>query len=162
MFSTSKQPASTKTSQIFNLQYFQQILNNVHVCSNDGRLEFMPDALLPVGLFHNNILRCTKCHKEIPTANFPLIKPIESEQQEPNKRLTIAAATIGIGYNAVKGIMSTLYLSMTTEKAFLRHLHKLFQRSLINGLRYKYIVCDDDASAYEAVKYHYIGRQQQT
>ncbi|CAF3124580.1 unnamed protein product, partial [Rotaria sp. Silwood2] len=139
---TSKQPASTKTSQIFNLQYFQQVLNNVHVCSNDGRLEFMPDALLPVGLFHNNILRCTKCHKEIPTANFPLIKPIESEQQEPNKRLTIAAATIGIGYNAVKGIMSTLYLSMTTEKAFLRHLHKYYDALYIFAKKIQIIIDD--------------------
>ena len=38
---------------------------------------------------------------------------------------------------------------------------RLFQRSLINGLRYKSMVCDGDASAYEAIKNYYIEQQKQ-
>ncbi|CAF3197239.1 unnamed protein product [Rotaria sp. Silwood2] len=38
---------------------------------------------------------------------------------------------------------------------------RLFQRSLINGLRYKRMVCDGDASAYEAIKNYYIEQQKQ-
>ncbi len=38
---------------------------------------------------------------------------------------------------------------------------KLFQRSLSNGLRFKFIVCDGDTSAYEAVKDYFIKQEQQ-
>ncbi|CAF1172035.1 unnamed protein product [Didymodactylos carnosus] len=247
------------------------------MCSNGGRLEFISDVSPPVGLFHHNVLRCSKCFKETLMTNFPAILPVESEQQEPNKRLCIATATNGIGYVATKGILSSLGLSITTEKTFLQQLHKsyddfhdfakkkfqlitedikyrnnkqneitditisldgtwkkrghtsnygvvfitdvqsgccidyevlslkcevcslkklklkknqfnkwyvnhktnchknyngssksmekegvirLFQRSLSNDLRYKQMVCDGDASAYEAVKYFYIKQQQ--
>ncbi|CAF1992708.1 unnamed protein product, partial [Rotaria magnacalcarata] len=271
------EPVSMNPSQIFHIQHFQEILNNAHVCLEGGRLKFIPDALPPVGLFHYNVFRCTKCEKETPMTNYPVIKPMESEQQEPNKRLTIAAATTGLSYKATKGLTSTLGLTITTEKTFLQQLHKhydllhiyanknlqtiikdlkltnnkedeimkitvsldgtwkrrghvsnfgivfiidaesgkcidyevlslfcgvcnmkkskltdkqfskwfkkhkpfchknydgtsksmekegtirLFKRSMINGLQYKTMVCDGDASAYEAVKHHYIERQQ--
>ncbi|CAF4884596.1 unnamed protein product [Rotaria sp. Silwood1] len=273
-----EESVSARTSQIFDIQHFQQILNDAHVCSDGGRLEFIPDVSPPVGLFHQNIFRCTKCLKETSITNFPPIHPIESKQQEPNKRLCIAAATTGIGYDATNAIMSSLCLSITAKTAFLQQLHKqydalndfaqkhfqtiiddikfknnkqdkiiditvsldgtwkrrghisnygivflidvqsgycidyevmslycevcqmkkpklrneqfdkwykkhqkfcyknydgtsksmekegavrLFQRSLGNGLRYKYMVCDGDASAYKAIKNHYIERQKQ-
>jgi hypothetical protein len=38
---------------------------------------------------------------------------------------------------------------------------RMFERSLINGLRYTNMVCDGDASAFEAIKYHYVERHQQ-
>ncbi|CAF1120270.1 unnamed protein product [Didymodactylos carnosus] len=240
----------SNSSQIFDIQHFREIFNNAHMCSNGGRLEFISDVSPPVGLFHHNVLRCSKCFKETLMTNFPAILPVESEQQEPNKRLCIATATNGIGYVATKGILSSLGLSITTEKTFLQQLHKsyddfhdfakkkfqlitedikyrnnkqneitditisldgtwkkrghtsnygvvfitdvqsgccidyevlslkcenyngssksmekegvirLFQRSLSNDLRYKQMVCDGDASAYEAVKYFYIKQQQ--
>ncbi|CAF1475225.1 unnamed protein product, partial [Rotaria sordida] len=265
------------TSQIFDINHFQDILNTAHVCYGGGRLEFVPDVLPCSGLFHHNILRCTKCGNETPLTNFPVIHPIKTTQQEPNKRLTLAAATTGVGYRATKSIMSTLSLSIQSERTFLKQLHKfyddmysyaqqhftsiidkikrrskqekiiditvsidgtwkrrghvsnyglvfvidvhsglcidfevmslfceactrkrsilsetkfrkwykkhqpfcsknydgtsksmekegvikLFQRSLINGLRYKHMVCDGDASAYEAIKYYYVRHQQQ-
>ncbi|CAF1556957.1 unnamed protein product, partial [Rotaria sordida] len=203
---------SSRTSQIFDIQYFQQVFNNAHVCSNNGRLEFIADTSPSVGLFHFNALRCTRCGKETPVTNFSPIDPVQSVQQEPNERLVVAAATTGIGYKATKYIMSTLGLSITTEKAFLHQLHKyydalhvfakqklqsvidelkiqkmvleapticeknfhgtsksmekagairLFQRSLVNGLRYKFMLCDGDSSAYESVKYYYINKEQQ-
>ncbi|CAF1518707.1 unnamed protein product, partial [Rotaria sordida] len=269
---------SSRTSQIFDIQYFQQVFNNAHVCSNNGRLEFIADTSPSVGLFHFNALRCTSCGKETPVTNFSPIDPVQSVQQEPNERLVVAAATTGIGYKATKYIMSTLGLSITTEKAFLHQLHKyydalhvfakqklqsvidelkykhgkqhqimnvtvsldgtwkrrghvsnfgivflihvdsgkcidyevlsllcekckmkkatlskkefkkwyskhqrfceknfhgtsksmekagairLFQRSLVNGLRYKFMLCDGDSSAYESVKYYYINKEQQ-
>jgi hypothetical protein len=278
IFSAYEESVSARTSQIFDIQHFQKILNNAHVCSDGGRLEFISDVSPPVGLFHQNIFRCTKCLKETSITNFPPIHPIESKQQEPNKRLCIAAATTGIGYDATNAVMSSLCLSITTEKAFLQQLHKqydalndfaqthfqtiindikfksnkqdkiiditvsldgtwkrrghisnygivflidvqsgycidyevmclycevcnmkksklrnekfdkwykkhqilcyknydgtsksmekegavrLFQRSLDNGLRYKYMVCDGDASAHKAIENHYIERQKQ-
>jgi mRNA-degrading endonuclease RelE of RelBE toxin-antitoxin system len=231
-----------------------------------------------MGLFHHNILRCTKCGIETPLTNFRIIHPIESTQQEPNKHLILACGTTGVGYRAAKSIMSMLSLSIQSERTFLKHLHKLyddiysysqayfksiieqikrrsntqenivditvsidgtwkrrghvsnygivfvidvdsglcidfevmslfceactkrrsilsetkfkkwfkkhqqfcnrnydgtsksmeregviklFQRSLINGLRYKHMVCDGDASAFEAIKNYYIQQQQQ-
>ncbi|CAF3224215.1 unnamed protein product, partial [Rotaria sp. Silwood2] len=277
MFSISKKGNTSITSQIFDINHFQDILNTAHVCYRGGRLEFVPDVLPCSGLFHHNILRCTKCGNETPLTNFPVIHPIKTTQQEPNKRLTLAAATTGVGYRATKSIMSTLSLSIQSERTFLKQLHKfyddmycyaqqhftsiidkikrrskqekiiditvsidgtwkrrghvsnyglvfvidvhsglcidfevmslfceactrkrsilsgtkfrkwyekhqpfcsknydgtsksmekegvikLFQRSLINGLRYKHMVCDGDASAYEAIKYYYVRHQQQ-
>ncbi|CAF3311856.1 unnamed protein product, partial [Rotaria sp. Silwood2] len=267
----SKKGNTSITSQIFDINHFQDILNTAHVCYRGGRLEFVPDVLPCSGLFQHNILRCTKCGNETPLTNFPVIHPIKTTQQEPNKRLTLAAATTGVGYRATKSIMSTLSLSIQSERTFLKQLHKfyddmycyaqqhftsiidkikrrskqekiiditvsidgtwkrrghvsnyglvfvidvhsglcidfevmslfceactrkrsilsgtkfrkwyekhqpfcsknydgtsksmekegvikLFQRSLINGLRYKHMVCDGDASAYEAIKYYY-------
>ena len=267
-----------KTSQIFDVQHLQQVLADAHVCLDGGRLNFVPDTSPPTGLFHQNVLKCTKCGRETPVTNFPVIYPVESEQQEPNKRLVIGAATTGIGFKATRGILSTLGLSITSENTFLKHLHtcydalydfvvndfkvitdnikynknqqqeimdvtisldgtwkrrgyisnygvvfiihadsgmcidfevlsllceacnvrkkklskkkfekwfskhkpvcrknydgtsksmekegaiRLFQRSLTNGLRYKFMVCDGDTSAYEAVKNHYIERFQE-
>ncbi|CAF1158109.1 unnamed protein product [Rotaria sordida] len=98
-------------------------MNSAHVCSK-GRLQFIPDVSSPVGLFHQNVLRCSKCLKETLLTNFPPIQPIESEQQEPNKCLSIAAAANGIRYTATKWIFSSLGLSITTQTAFLRQLHK--------------------------------------
>jgi hypothetical protein len=278
MFSISEQCDTSNTSQIFDIQHLQDILNKAHVCNHGGRLEFVPDALPYTGLFHQNVLRCTKCGKQTPMTNFPIIHPIESKQQEPNKRLTLAVATTGVGYRAARAIMSTLSLSIQSERTFLNQLHKfyddiygfaqqhfktiidkiksrsrkqekiidiivsidgtwkrrghvsnygivfvidvqsglcidfevmslyceactrkrsrlseakflkwyrkhkpvcsknydgtsksmekegvmkLFQRSLINGLRYKYMLCDGDTSAFEAVKYYYIEQYQQ-
>ncbi|CAF3872924.1 unnamed protein product [Rotaria sordida] len=150
------------TSQIFDINHFQDILNTAHVCYGGGRLEFVPDVLPCSGLFHHNILRCTKCGNETPLTNFPVIHPIKTTQQEPNKRLTLAAATTGVGYRATKSIMSTLSLSIQSERTFLKQLHKFYDDiSLINGLRYKHMVCDGDASAYEAIKYYYVRHQQQ-
>ena len=33
---------------------------------------------------------------------------------------------------------------------------RLFQRSLVNGLRYKVMVCDGESAGYEAIKYYYV------
>ncbi|CAF3041448.1 unnamed protein product, partial [Rotaria sp. Silwood2] len=264
---------------MFDVQHLQEILNKAHVCFDEGRLEFIPDVSPSIGLFHQNVLRCTKCLKETPMSNFPIVHPIESEQQEPNKRLILAAATTVVGYRTTKAIMSSLCLSIQSERTFLYQLHKhydslhdyaqehfkkiinkikyrsnntqeimditvsidgtwkrrghisnfgivfvidvqsgmcidyevmsllceacvmkkaklsktqfikwykkhqtlchknydgtsksmekegtirLFQRSLTNGLRYKYMVCDGDASAFEAIKFYYVQQQQQT
>ncbi|CAF1529963.1 unnamed protein product [Didymodactylos carnosus] len=49
----------------------------------------------------------------------------------------------------------------TSESMLKEGTIKLFQGSLSNDLRYKYMVCDSDASAYEAIKYHFIDRQKQ-
>ncbi|CAF4228236.1 unnamed protein product [Rotaria sordida] len=114
------------TSQIFDINHFQDILNTAHVCYGGGRLEFVPDVLPCSGLFHHNILRCTKCGNETPLTNFPVIHPIKTTQQEPNKRLTLAAATTGVGYRATKSIMSTLSLSIQSERTFLKQLHKFY------------------------------------
>ena len=277
-FSTTENSTSSNTSQIFDMKHFQQVFNDAHVCSENGRLEFIADTSPAVGLYHQNTIRCTKCGKETMLSKFPPTYPIEAAQQEPNKCLTIAVATNGIGYNATKTIMSALGLSVTSEKTFLYQLHKyydalhifatqrfqsiihdiklknnsqdkilnvavsldgtwkrrvhvsnygivflvhadsgkcidyevlslicekcnmkrvklsskefkkwfikhkpfcyknhrgtsksmekegtikLFQRSLINGLRYKFMICDGDSTAYEAVKYYYINQQQQ-
>lgn len=241
-------------------------------------MKFVPDVLPSTGLFHNNVLRCTKCGKETPLTNFRIVHPRETTQQEPNKLLTLAVATTGVGYRAAKAIMSTLSLSIQSERTFLQQLHKfyddiylyaqehfkniitnvknrngkqedimdiivsidgtwkrrghvsnygivfvidvqsglcidfevmslyceacakkkselsrtnftiwhkkhkpfcsknydgtsksmekqgvikLYQRSLMNGLRYKYMVCDGDASAFEAIKYYYVEEYQQ-
>lgn len=210
--------------------------------------------------------------------NFPVVHPIETTQQEPNKLLALAVATTGVGYRAARAIMSTLFLSVQSERTFLKQLHtfyddiydyaqqhfrniitnikernnkpedimnivvsidgtwkrrghvsnyglvfvidvqsglcidfevmslyceacakkrlelsrtnfaiwykkhkpfcsknydgtsksmekqgviKLYQKSLINGLRYKYMVCDGDTSAFEAIKYYYVEQYQQ-
>ena len=278
MFSISDNGNTSDTSQIFDIRHFQNILNAAHVCYRGGRLEFVPNVLPCIGLFHHNILRCSKCGTETPLTNFPIIHPINSTQQEPNKRITLAAATTGVGYRATKSIMSLLSLSIQSERTFLNQLHKfyddiydyaqlhfksiidkikgrnskhkniiditvsidgtwkrrghvsnygivfvidvrsglcidfevmslfcaactrkrslssetefrkwykkhepfcnknydgtsksmekegvikLYKRSLINGLRYKYMVCDGDASAYESIKYYYIQHYQQ-
>ena len=71
MFSISEKCNTSNTSQIFDVNHFQDILNTVHVCYRGGRLEFVPDVLPCTGLFHHNILRCTKCGKETPMTNTP-------------------------------------------------------------------------------------------
>ncbi|CAF1177952.1 unnamed protein product, partial [Didymodactylos carnosus] len=274
----TEESISFKTTQIFDIDHFQQVFNNAHVCSENGRLEFIADTSPSVGLCHCNTLRCTNCGKKTPVTNFASIDPVKSVQQEPNTLLVIAVATTGISYNATKCIMSTLGLSITSEVAFLHQLHKyydalhffaaqkfqqiicelkhkykkqkqimnvtisldgtwkrrghvsnygivflihvdsgkcidyevlsllcekcnirkatlsskqfkkwyqkhqpycqknfngtsksmekigtmkLFERSLANGLRYRSMLCDGDSSAYEAIKYYYINKEQQ-
>ena len=75
-------------------------------------------------MFYTNVLRCSKCFEETVLTSFTLIKPIESEQQEPNKCLYVAAATNGISHATIKWIFSSLGLTITTEKSFLQQLHK--------------------------------------
>ena len=94
------------------------------MCSDGGRLEFIPNRSSSIGLFHTNVLRCSKCFEETILTNFTPIKPIESEQQEPNKCLHVAAATNGISYATTKWIFSSLGPTITTEKSFLQQLHK--------------------------------------
>ena len=124
MFSANEEPVITRTSQIFDIQHFQKFLNNVHVCAEGGRLEFIQHVSRPVGLFHQNCFRYTKSLKETFMPNFPPSHPIESIQQEPNKRLSVAAAITVIGYDAINAVMSSLCLSITSKKAFLQQLYK--------------------------------------
>lgn len=126
LFSTGAQSASISTTQLFDIRYLQEILNNAHVCSGNGRLQLIADVSKPIGLFHSNVLRCTVCGEETPLHNFAAVEPVNSNQQELNKRLVIAAATTGIGYCSTKFIMSTLGLSITSERTFLRQLHKFY------------------------------------
>ncbi|CAF3874123.1 unnamed protein product, partial [Rotaria sp. Silwood1] len=87
-------------SQIFDINHLQDVLNAAHVCYRGGRLEFISDVAPSTGLFHQNVLRCTKCGIETPLTNFRIIHPIESTQQEPNQRLILACGTTGVGYRA--------------------------------------------------------------
>ncbi|CAF2715578.1 unnamed protein product [Rotaria sp. Silwood2] len=73
-------PVIARTSPIFDIQHFQKFLNDVHVWAEGGRLEFIPDISPSVGLFHQNVFRCTKCLKETLMTNFPPSHPIESIQ----------------------------------------------------------------------------------
>lgn len=278
MFSFSDRHTQPNAAQIFDIEHLKYVFNSAHVCQNGGRLEFVPNVVPCIGLFHQNALRCTECGKQTPMSNYPVIHPLETAQQEPNKLLAVALASTGVGYGATKTIMSTLSLSIQSERTFLNHLHnfyddiyqyaqeqfrdiitniknrsknpedvldiivsidgtwkrrghvsnyglvyvidvhsglcidfevmslycetcvkkktklsktnfarwykkhkplcsrnydgtsksmekegviKLYQRSLINGLRYKYMVCDGDTSAFEAVKYYYVQQYQQ-
>jgi hypothetical protein len=124
MLSASDKIDVSKKSQIFDVRHLEDILNTAHVCTDGGRLQFISDVLPSTGLFHQNILRCTKCLEETPMTNFPIVQPLESEQQEPNKLLTLAAATTCVGYRAIKGIMSMLALPIQSERTFLHQLHK--------------------------------------
>ena len=107
------------------MKHLQNVLDIAHVCDG-GRLQLIPNALPSIGLFHQNVLRCTKCFNETPLTNFQVIQPIEAEQQEPNKRLSLGVATTGVGYRAIKAIMATLSLSIQSERTFLRQLHKYY------------------------------------
>ncbi|CAF2910506.1 unnamed protein product [Rotaria sp. Silwood2] len=147
MFRADEIPVIARTSQIFDIEHFQKFLNNVHVCAEGGRLEFIPDISPSVGLFHQNIFRCTKCLKETLITNFPRSHPIESIQQEPNKRLSVAAAFTGTGYDAINVVMSSLCLSITSKKVFLQQLHKHYDslydfvkthfQKIIDHIKYK-------------------------
>ncbi|CAF3958378.1 unnamed protein product, partial [Rotaria sp. Silwood1] len=149
-------------SQIFDINHLQDVLNAAHVCYRGGRLEFISDVAPSTGLFHQNVLRCTKCGIETPLTNFRIIHPIESTQQEPNQRLILACGTTGVGYRATKHQQFCNRNYDGTSKSMEREgVKKLFQRSLINGLRYKHMVCDGDASAFEAIKYYYIQHHHQ-
>ena len=91
------------------MKHLQNILGKAYVCDG-GRLQSIPNALPSIGLFHQNVLRCTKCFKETPLTNFQVTQPIKAEQQEPNKRLSLGVATTGVGYRAIKAVMATFVL----------------------------------------------------
>ncbi|CAF1473798.1 unnamed protein product [Rotaria sp. Silwood1] len=82
----SEIPDESKTSQIFDMKHLQDVLDKAHVCDG-GRLQLIPNALPSIGLFHQNVLRCTKCFNETPLTNFQVMQSMKAEQQEPNKRL---------------------------------------------------------------------------
>ena len=115
-----------KTAQIIDVQHFQEKFNTAHVCPG-GRLKFVPDTNFAVGLFHQNSLECSKCHKRSDLSNFPCKHPIRSTVQEPNARLYTASAAAGIGYEVISTIMASLCLSITTKKHVIEQTHSIFQ-----------------------------------
>ena len=50
------------TAQIIDVERFQEKFNTAHACP-EGRLKFVPDTNFAGGLFHQNSLECSKCHK---------------------------------------------------------------------------------------------------
>ncbi|CAF3046181.1 unnamed protein product [Rotaria sp. Silwood2] len=240
------------------MKHLQDVLDKAHVCDG-GRLQLIPNALPSIGLFHQNVLRCTKCFNETLLTNFQVIQPMKAEQQEPNKRLALAVATTGVGYRATKAIMyydglhnfaqqhfktvindiksrkndrqNIMNITVSITGTWKRRGHvsnygivyiidvqsglcidyevmallcetcnfkksklspsqftkwykkhqlfchknydgtsksmkkegtvRLFQRSIVNGLRYTHMLCDGDASAFEAIKHYYVKQSQQ-
>ena len=66
-----------KTAQIIDVERFQEKFNTTHVCP-EGRLKFVPSTNSVVGLFHQNSLECSKCHKSTDLSNFLCKRPIRS------------------------------------------------------------------------------------
>ena len=79
-----------------------------------------------VGLFHQNSLDCSKCHKRTDLSNFSCKHPIRSTVQEPNAHLYTASAVAGIGYEVISTIMASLCSSITTKKHFIEQTHRVY------------------------------------
>ena len=143
-----------KTAQIIDVEHFQEKFNTAHVCSG-GRLKFVPDTNFAVGLFHQNSLECSKCHKRSDLSNFPCKHPIRSTVQEPNARLYTASAAAGIGYEVISTIMASLCLSITTKKHFIEQTHRVYSnlhefaqkqfQSLVNKIKESANIHDSDS-----------------
>ena len=114
-----------KTAQIVDVERFPEKFNTAHICP-EGRLKFVPDTNFAIGLFHQNSLDCSKCHKRIDLSNFPCKHPIRSTVQEPNARLYTASVAAGIGYEVISTIMALLCLSITTKKNFIEQTHRVY------------------------------------
>ena len=126
MFRIKQLQRIEKTAQIINVEHFQEKFNTARVCPR-GRLKFVPDTNFVVGLFHQNSLECSKCHKRTDLSNFPCKHPIRSTVQELNACLYTASVAAGIGYEVISTIMASLCISITTKKHFIEQTHSIFQ-----------------------------------
>ena len=124
LFTKTRKLISSRNSQTFDIEYLLQILNSPCVCSNNAHLEFIANTSLSVELYHQNGLHCTKSEKGTTLTNFAPTYPIEATQQEPNRCLTVAVVATEFDYDARKTIMSTLPLSVMSEKPLLHQFHK--------------------------------------
>ena len=125
MFRVKQLQRVEKTVQIIDVERFQEKFNTTHVCP-EGRLKFAPDTNSAIGLFHQNSLECSKCHKRTDLLNFPCKHPIRSTVQELSAHLYTASAVAGIGYEVISTIMAPLRLSITTKKHFIEQTHRVY------------------------------------